>query len=187
MFNLPRRVIVAFLICAAAIATCASPSLATVRTYFIAADEVVWNYAPSGHNGITHKPLGPVARGQIGWAYKKAIYRAYTDATFQHLAPRAPADRYLGLIGPVIRAEVGDTIKLVFRNNTTLHLGVHPHGVLYKKGSEGAPYLDGGGGKKPRIRTAGGTTHMVGCPRAPGTGRWTTARSFGCTTRTPTR
>jgi FtsP/CotA-like multicopper oxidase with cupredoxin domain len=147
MSNLQSRVVFTFLIGAALFATCASPSQAAVRTYYIAADEVVWNYAPSGHNGITHKLLGPVAPGQIGWAYKKATYRAYTDATFRHLAPRAPADRYLGLIGPVIRAEVGDTIKVVFRNNTTLHLGVHAHGVLYKKDSEGAPYLDGTSGK----------------------------------------
>jgi FtsP/CotA-like multicopper oxidase with cupredoxin domain len=123
------------------------PSQARVRTYYIAADEVVWNYAPSGKNEITHKPLGLLAPGQVGWAYKKAIYRAYTDATFRHLAPRAPADAYLGLIGPVVRAEVGDTVKVVFRNNTSLHVGVHPHGVLYKKDSEGAPYLDDTSGK----------------------------------------
>ena len=142
-----KPVCFAIVLTLATVVSCVYPSQARVRTYYIAADEVVWNYAPSGHNGITHKPLDPLAPGQVGWSYKKAIYRAYTDATFRHLAPRASADAYLGLIGPVIRAEVGDTIKVVFRNNTTLRLGVHPHGVLYKKDSEGAPYLDGTSGK----------------------------------------
>lgn len=89
----------AILVMAAMVILTVYPSQARVRTYYIAADEVVWNYAPSGHNEITHKPLGLLAPGQVGWAYKKAIYRAYTDATFRRLAPRAPADAYLGLIG----------------------------------------------------------------------------------------
>ncbi|MBA3646154.1 MAG: hypothetical protein H0W63_08235, partial [Gemmatimonadaceae bacterium] len=29
------------------------------RVYYIAADELVWNYAPLGHNGITGTPFNP--------------------------------------------------------------------------------------------------------------------------------
>ena len=116
---------------------------AQVRTYYIAADEVLWNYAPSGRDLIANKALPPLGPSQLGWVYRKAIYREYTDSTFRHLRPRLQKDAYLGLLGPVIRAEVGDTIKVVFKNDTHLHLSVHPHGVFYRKDSEGAPYQDG--------------------------------------------
>jgi FtsP/CotA-like multicopper oxidase with cupredoxin domain len=120
------------------------------RTFYIAADEVAWNYAPSGRNLITGKAFGPVeatfvAPGpeRIGHMYLKAVYREYTDATFRQLKPRGERWRHLGLLGPVIHAEVGDTIKVVFKNNLRIPASVHAHGVFYAKGSEGAPYADG--------------------------------------------
>ena len=48
--------------------------------------------------------------------------------------------------GPAIEAEVGDTIKVVFKNNTAFPASVHAHGVFYTKSSEGAPYNDGTSG-----------------------------------------
>src|SRR5207237_756298 len=82
---------------------------------------------------------------RIGRVYKKAVYREYTDATFTKLKPRGPGEEHLGLLGPVVRAEVGDTIKFVFKNNTRFPVSVHPHDVPYDKSSEGAPYADGSG------------------------------------------
>jgi manganese oxidase len=119
------------------------PSQATVRTYYIAADEVVWNYAPSGRDLIAQTPLRPLLPLQLGWQYRKAIYREYTDATFTHLKPRPASDAYLGIMGPVIHAVVGDTVVVVFKNNARFPLTVHAHGLFYTKSSEGAPYLDG--------------------------------------------
>lgn len=123
------------------------------RTYYVAADEVKWDYAPSGRNQITGKPFGDtenvfVKNGpdRIGKVYRKALYREYTDATFTRLKPRGADGQHLGLLGPVIHAEVGDTIRFVFKNNTRFPLSVHPHGVFYTKDSEGAPYADGSGG-----------------------------------------
>jgi FtsP/CotA-like multicopper oxidase with cupredoxin domain len=58
-----------------------------------------------------------------------------------------PCDDTLGMMGPVIRAVVGDTIKVVFRNNTRFPASVHPHGVFYAKNAEGAPYADGTSGQ----------------------------------------
>jgi FtsP/CotA-like multicopper oxidase with cupredoxin domain len=37
---------------------------------------------------------------------------------------------------------VGDTIKIVYRNNVSFPNSLHPHGVFYDKDSEGAPYVD---------------------------------------------
>lgn len=119
------------------------------RVYYIAADELIWDYAPSGMNQITGKPFdafqqlftksGPT---QIGSKSKKALFREYTDATFSTLKMRSPDDAYLGFLGPVIRAEIGDSIRVVFRNHGTHPYSVHPHGVIYDKSSEGAEYVD---------------------------------------------
>jgi len=123
------------------------------RTYYIAADEVVWDYAPTGANAAEGRPFhafekpwmeaGPNVAGRKA---KKALYREYTDATFATLKPRPPEWEHLGFLGPLIRAEVGDTIKVVFRNNAKFPAAVHPHGVLYNKDSEGANYNDGSTG-----------------------------------------
>src|SRR3954454_8461698 len=120
------------------------------RTYYIAADEVNWDYAPQGKNMITGQPFGDEENvfvqhtaTTIGSTYEKALYREYTDASFTKLKPKDPKWAHTGLLGPVIRAEVGDTIKIVFRNNATRPYSIHVHGVLYNKDSEGAPYNDG--------------------------------------------
>ncbi len=137
------------------------------RTYYVAADEVEWDYAPSGRDEAMGMPFDAIARGftepgphQIGRVNKKAVYREYTDGTFTTLKARAPEEQYLGILGPVLRAEVGDTIKVVFRNNATHPFGMHPHGVLYAKDSEGADYNDGtSGADKEDACVAPGATH----------------------------
>src|SRR5689334_23084771 len=57
-----------------------------IRVYYIAADEIEWNYAPAEHDHMTGKPYDNVARAfvengpqHIGRIYKKAVYREYTD------------------------------------------------------------------------------------------------------------
>ena len=121
-----------------------------IHTYYIAADEVTWDFAPSNTNGVSGKPFGDEERpwvGQgphkIGKVFKKALYREYTDATFTQFKQRPPEWEHLGLLGPLIRAEVGDTIKIVFKNNLKFRASLHPHGVFYEKQSEGSPYNDG--------------------------------------------
>jgi len=138
---------------------CTSSSLAAdssastsgmVRTYYIAADEVNWDYAPSNIDMVSGKPFDAdqrvyTARGPhaIGKVYRKVVYREYTDATFRTLKSRPANQQYLGILGPVLHAEVGDTIKVVFKNNASRPYSMHPHGVFYKKDSEGMAYNDG--------------------------------------------
>ncbi len=137
------------------------------RTYYVAADEVNWDYAPSGRDEAMGMPFDDVAKGfvetsadHIGRVYKKAIYHEYTDATFTTIKPRSPQDAYQGILGPILYAEVGDTIKVVFKNNATHPYGMHPHGVLYQKDSEGANYNGGGGDMEDRgACVTPGTTH----------------------------
>ena len=123
------------------------------RTYFIAAEETIWDYAPS-------YPINPMHRVEfsaeekvfvqgdgkqrIGHKYYKAHFVEYTDVSFVTIKPRAAEWEHLGILGPVIRANVGDTIKVVFRNKTQdMTTSMHPHGVFYKKESEGTHYQDG--------------------------------------------
>ena len=53
---------------------------------------------------------------RIGGKYIKAVYMEYTDETFTTKKNRSQQEMHLGLMGPVIRAEVGDQIRVVFRN-----------------------------------------------------------------------
>ena len=55
-----------------------------VRTYYVAADEVNWDYAPSGRDEAMGHPFDEVEKPyvesgphRIGRVYKKAIYREY--------------------------------------------------------------------------------------------------------------
>lgn len=121
-----------------------------IRTYYVAADEVEWDYAPGGVDkmmgmkfegwGEMFTKSGPHAIGKV---YRKAVYREYTDASFSKLKPRSPEWEHMGILGPVLRAEVGETIRVVFRNHATRPYSMHPHGVFYTKESEGAVYDDG--------------------------------------------
>jgi FtsP/CotA-like multicopper oxidase with cupredoxin domain len=124
-------------------------AVAAERVYYIAADEIVWDYAPSyPTNPMTGAPFTKdesvylrQAKDRIGRKYLKAVYREYTDGSFTALEPRRSGEESLGILGPVIRAEVGDTITVVFANHTRFPVGIHPHGVFYDKASEGAHYV----------------------------------------------
>ena len=66
------------------------------RTYYIAADEVNWNYAPSGRDEAMGMPFDEISKlytepgpHRIGSVYKKAVYREYTDASFSTESPAA--------------------------------------------------------------------------------------------------
>ena len=138
------------------------------RDYYIAADEVDWDYAPGGINkmmGVKFDGYSTVftERGphRIGTVYRKAMYREYTDNSFAHLKPRAPEWEHAGILGPILRAEVGDTIRIFFKNNASRPYSMHPHGVFYNKDSEGAPYDDGtSGADKEDDAVPPGKTHL---------------------------
>ena len=137
-----------------------------VRQYFIAADEIEWDYAPTGLDQLTGKPFDHISmmfieqgKDRIGRTYRKAVYREYTDATFTTLKKRPPEWEHLGLLGPAIHAEVGDTIKVLFKNNGTQSYSLHPHGVFYEKSSEGAYYNDGANDPSRNGVVAPGGTH----------------------------
>jgi len=139
-----------------------------VRVYFIAAEEIDWDYAPLGRDEAMGHAFDEFEKNymepgphHIGRIYKKAVYREYTDARFNRLMPRSADEQYLGILGPVLYGEVGDTIKIFFKNNASRPYSMHPHGVLYQKNSEGSGYNDGtNGDDKADDAVPAGATHV---------------------------
>jgi FtsP/CotA-like multicopper oxidase with cupredoxin domain len=150
------------------LACCASFASADgkTRTYYIALDEVDWDYTPMGMDKMMGMPFDKNAKmyfesdkHQIGHVYRKAVYREYTDKTFSTLKKRTPEWEHLGLLGPALRAEVGDTIQIFFKNNGTKSYSMHPHGVFYEKSSEGSYYSEGANEPSHNGIVAPGATH----------------------------
>src|SRR5512134_2637330 len=169
----------------------AAPASAADRHYCIAADEILWDYAPSfPTNLMTGEPFTADQRvfvegngdTLIGRIYRKAVYRQYAydsgtgtcDWTTRIDGPKGVGEtldtrtgtsrEHLGILGPIIRGVVGDTIFAHFRNNTPGQtLSIHPHGVFYEKDSEGAPMDDGtsGADKADDAVPPGGTHDYV--------------------------
>lgn len=115
-----------------------------IREYWVAAEMVEWNYAPSGKNLIMpDKDLGV-------WGnhlkYQKYRYIEYTDASYsKHVAQ----PEWMGILGPQFRAEQGDTLKIHFLNKADKPLSIHPHGMRYTKKNEGADMTGKGSAVKP--------------------------------------
>lgn len=118
-------------------------TLAATRTYYIAAEDVTWDYAPSGRDLLGGRAIPAPWAGHTQW--KKTRYIEYTDDTFTKPKPQPP---WLGILGPIIRAEVGDEIVVHFLNRSRNPHDIHPHGLRYDKDNEGAFYLPWGRGAR---------------------------------------
>ncbi|XP_025026707.1 hephaestin-like protein 1, partial [Python bivittatus] len=123
------------------------------RKYFIAAERILWDYGPGGINAFTGQPLNATdsdsapyftqGEDRIGGRYWKVHYVAYTDGSFSRRKKQPEAEAHLGILGPVIKAEVGDTILVTFLNRGDKNHSIMPHGVAFNKSSEGISYADG--------------------------------------------
>ncbi|HEU5059194.1 MAG TPA: multicopper oxidase domain-containing protein [Kofleriaceae bacterium] len=153
------------------------------RRYFIAAEQVEWDYAPHGNladpffdeaaaaflDQVTYDGAMEPGDVRIGTRYQKSLYRAYTDESFTIPVDVTPESRHLGALGPTLYAEVGDTIEVVFRNDTPWPANMHPHGVSYDKANEGAPYDDGtAAGGDDRIEPGESHLYVWGVPERAG-------------------
>ena len=115
--------------------------IAATRHYYIAAEDAVWDYAPSKRD-LIHGAHLPMPWGQQT-QWPKTRFIEYTDSTF---SVQKPQPEWLGILGPIIRAEVGDTIVVEFLNRSIRVHDIHPHGLRYDKSSEGAHYVAAGPG-----------------------------------------
>uniref|UniRef100_A0A8C3CGB1 ferroxidase n=1 Tax=Cairina moschata TaxID=8855 RepID=A0A8C3CGB1_CAIMO len=105
------------------------------RRYYIAAKEVCWNYAGFKKSTMNDKAC------KDGTTYK-VIFQRYTDSTFTTLQDEGEYEEHLGILGPVIRAEVDDVILVHFKNLASRPYSLHAHGLFYEKSSEGSTYDD---------------------------------------------
>ncbi|XP_029786146.1 hephaestin isoform X3 [Suricata suricatta] len=154
-----------------------------VRQYFIEAHEILWNYGPMGYDGSTGKNLREPGSGpdkffqksssRIGGTYWKVRYEAFQDETFQEKV-QLEENKHLGILGPVIRAEVGDTIQVIFYNRASQPFSIQPHGVFYEKDYEGTVYNNGSSNRG-----------LVAKPFEKVTYRWTVPSYAGPAARDP--
>ncbi len=107
----------------------------TNREYWIQAEQVKWNIVPTGRDQM----LGKDVKGKT--KFTAYAYRPYSP---NFAAPLGEAT----VPGPLIEANVGDTITIHFRNKLSTPVTIHPHGVKYSIDMDGAykgKYTDPGG------------------------------------------
>lgn len=133
------RFFIALLLC-----VLTASATATTREYWVAAEKVKWNYAPTGKNLIMPK------KGLGVWGdtlvYDKYRYIEYTNGSYTE---RVTQPEWMGILGPQLRAVEGDTLKVHFLNRADKPLSMHPHGMHYDEANEGADMKGPGAYVKP--------------------------------------
>ncbi|PKU38524.1 ceruloplasmin [Limosa lapponica baueri] len=108
------------------------------KTYYIAAVEVEWDYSPNRtweferHLHHEESPGNPFLNKEdkfIGSKYRKVVYREYTDQTFSTPKKRAEEQEHLEIQGPLLMSNIGDKIRIVFKNLASRPYSIHAHGV----------------------------------------------------------
>jgi FtsP/CotA-like multicopper oxidase with cupredoxin domain len=137
---------------AGALALFSVPAVAQARVvdYWVAAVPTTWNLAPNGHDAIMNVDV-PAADA----IFPTVVYRRYSPHWRKPLQnnARASADGLL-IPGPLLKARVGDRLRIHFKNMDTLRgdpHSMHFHGVHYKPNSDGA-YLPGFSGKDAEVK-----------------------------------
>lgn len=110
-------------------------AFAVEREYWVAAEKVEWDYAPSGINKI--KPSAGLGPWGVTTKYTKYRYIEYTDETY---TVKVPQPEWMGILGPQLRAVEGDILIVHFKNLADKPLTMHPHGVRYTPENDGADY-----------------------------------------------
>ena len=144
---------------------------ADVREYWVAAVPVTWNVVPNERNAIERETFTPAQT-----IFRTVVYRQYTK-DWAKRSPTRPATA--GIQGPLIRARVGDTMLVHFRNldnaDEQPH-SMHFHGVRYRFGSDGA-YIPGFSGPGANVKPGETFTYRLApSPTRPACGRTTTTR-----------
>ncbi len=132
-----RRLALVIALAALAVALAAPAANAKVRQYWIAAVPVTWDIMPTGVDPITGQTF---TKEQT--VMQTVVFKRMT-ANWEKFWPNYPnkmGDND-GIPGPLIKARVGDTIKVHFKNMDTLRNhrhSMHFHGVTYRFPSDGA-------------------------------------------------
>src|SRR5262249_43596259 len=127
--------------------------------YWVAAVPVTWNIAPNGHDAIEGMPVS-----REDSVIQTVVYRRYTAGWKKPMA-NAPRDSADGLLipGPLIKARVGDRLRIHFKNLDTLRKAPHSmhfHGVHYEPASDGA-YIPGFSGRGANVKPGQSFTYKL--------------------------
>ncbi|HET6448006.1 MAG TPA: multicopper oxidase domain-containing protein [Conexibacter sp.] len=148
---------------AGALALCAlaapSPAAAQTLDYWVAAVPTSWSIVPNGHDAIMGTTI-PIADSVL----PTVVYRRFTPHWRRPMAnaARSSSDGLL-IPGPLIRARVGDRLRIHFKNMDTLRHdphSMHFHGVHYRPSSDGA-YVPGVSGGDAEVRFGGAWTYRL--------------------------
>jgi FtsP/CotA-like multicopper oxidase with cupredoxin domain len=107
-----------------------------LREYWLQADSFFHNVVPKGLDRMTGEDY--TSGHSSYWAIG---YRAYTPEWGSLLGESPSLGANSGIPGPIVRAEVGDTIRIHFRNNDTHYKfphSIHTHGLKYTPENDGA-------------------------------------------------
>lgn len=91
--------------------------------FYVGIDEVDWTYKQTDKSDAV---------------FRKAVYQEYTDQLF---STRKPVTSQQGLLGPVLRASVGETLKIYVRNNAKRPFSFYTDGLKTKKNITGSASL----------------------------------------------
>jgi FtsP/CotA-like multicopper oxidase with cupredoxin domain len=127
----------------------AMPALAQTRHYYVAAEDGTWDFAPSGKN-LVHCPNTAPCDIPEPWTNSHSFPVTRFIQYEADFKTPVPQPEWLGILGPIIRAEVGDTVNVHFCNRAQgASYGMHPHGFRYSKDNEGAHYFGANSGSAP--------------------------------------
>ncbi len=121
-----------------------TPAESETREYWIAAEKVEWNYAPSGQN-LIRPSMGLDVWGKA-LVYEKYRYIQYTDASY---TTQVEQPVWMGILGPQLHAVEGDSVRVHFLNRADKPLSIHVHGLQYDEENEGADMKGSGAAVPP--------------------------------------
>jgi FtsP/CotA-like multicopper oxidase with cupredoxin domain len=136
-----------------------APAGAQTVDYWIAAVPTTWNVVPNQRDGIAGTAFTPEET-----VFRTVVYRAYTPGWREPLKNLAHvAGDNDGIPGPLIKAEVGDNVRVHFKNMDTEFKrphSMHFHGVRYAFGSDGA-FIPGFTGRGANVKPGQSFTYRL--------------------------
>jgi FtsP/CotA-like multicopper oxidase with cupredoxin domain len=141
----------AALVAACTLLVLAPSASAATREYWIAAVRKPWVIIPNGHDAIGHGMIDPATTRTEAIGYER-FKRGFTERL-----PNGSA----GVVGPLIKATVGDRIVIHFRNlDLDAPHSMHFHGVQYRPSSDGA-FLPGFSGPDAKVEPGDTYTYRL--------------------------
>uniref|UniRef100_A0A8C7JA18 Coagulation factor VIII n=1 Tax=Oncorhynchus kisutch TaxID=8019 RepID=A0A8C7JA18_ONCKI len=107
------------------------------RSYYIAAQEITWDYGIRKPHQLIKTRERRRGMRKFLMEYKKVVFRAYSERDFQIPVTRGELQEHLGLMGPIIKAEINDLLTVTFKNMASRPYSLHLHGVAGVAGVPG--------------------------------------------------